>query len=228
MKPIPLSVTDFFNLEHCPHRDLFDGVTYPWEALKKIAAYVEAHLIREIHGDVSPLAFVGPEVYIGRGTVVEAGVMIKGPAIIGADCQIRAGAYIRENVLVGNGVVVGHTTEVKNSLLCDHAEVPHFAYVGDSLLGWKAHLGAGVKISNVKVNRTPVVVVIDGTRYETGLRKFGAIMGDEAEVGCNSVLNPGTIIGPRTLAYANLSMHGYYPPDSIVKLRQEQEIVERR
>ncbi len=223
---------DFFDLTKTKYADIFEGVEYPWEVLSRIGDYIQAHLQPGIFqpgifGEVSPLSFVGPAVYIGPGTVVEPGVMIKGPAIIGANCQVRAGAYLRENVLVGDRVVVGHTTEVKNSLLFDQAEAPHFAYVGDSVLGWKAHLGAGVKLSNVKVNRTQVIVTIDGQLYETGLRKFGAILGDQVEIGCNAVLNPGTLVGKRTLGYANISMHGCYPPDSIVKLRQSHEIVAR-
>jgi NDP-sugar pyrophosphorylase family protein len=207
-----LHPTDFFDLSKTRHAGLFEGVEYPWEVLPCIGDYVKTHLQPGIFGEVSPLAFVGAQVYIGPGTVVEPGVMIKGPAIIGANCEVRAGAYLRENVLVGDNVVVGHTTEIKNSLLFDEAQVPHFAYVGDSVLGWKAHLGAGVKISNVKVNRTLVVVTIADRRYETG---------------CNAVLNPGTLVGKRTLGYANISMLGYYPPHSIVKLRQSHQIVER-
>lgn len=222
-----LKPTDFFDLSYCPYAELFDSVEYTWEAIPRIHEYILSHLQPGIYGIISPLANIEENVYIGSGTIVEPGVMIKGPTIIGTNCQIRQGAYIRGDVLVGNQAVVGHTTEVKNSLLNDHAEVPHFAYVGDSLLGWKAHLGAGVKISNFKVNRTMVDVLIEGQHYETGLRKFGAILGDEVEIGCNSVLNPGTMIGKRTLGYANLSMHGYYPPDSIIKLRQEHEIVKR-
>ncbi|MGE5223346.1 MAG: hypothetical protein ACM3PY_12985 [Omnitrophica WOR_2 bacterium] len=218
---------DFFDLSHCPFADIFDGVEYVWEVLPRISIYIKTHLKPGIEGNVSPFAQIAEEVYIGPGTVVEPGVMIKGPAIIGANCQIRQGAYLRGDVLVANGAVIGHTTEVKNSLLFDKAEVPHFAYVGDSVLGWKTHLGAGVKVSNFKVNRTNVVVHINDQKYETGLRKFGAILGDEVEIGCNSVLNPGTLVGKRTLGYANLSMSGYYPPDSIVKLRQSQEIVKR-
>ncbi len=113
-------------------------------------------------------------------------------------------------------------------MLFDEAEVPHFSYVGDSILGWKAHLGAGVKISNLKVTRTPVAVKVNDQRYETGLLKFGAILGDEVEIGCNCVLNPGTVVGKRTLAYSNLSMLGYYPPELIVKLHQSYEIIQRR
>jgi NDP-sugar pyrophosphorylase family protein len=219
---------DFFDLSKCKYSDIFDGIELVWDALKRIPGYVRANLKPGIYGTVSPLAYVDQNVYIGPGTVVEPGAMVKGPSIIGANCEVRSGAYVRGDVLVGDRAVVGHTTELKNCLLFDQANVPHFAYVGDSILGWKAHLGAGVKISNLKVTRTPVVVTIDGQRYETGLLKFGAILGDEAEIGCNSVLNPGTLVGKRTLAYTNLSMFGYYPPDSMVKLRQTREVVGRR
>lgn len=223
-----LSPEDFFDLSKCPYRDIFDGCEYVWEALKHIKDYCKSNLRPGIYGTVSLLAQVDAEVSIGRGTMVEAGVLIKGPAIIGENCEIRQGAYLRGNVLVGNGVVIGHDTEVKNSLLSDEAQAPHFNYVGDSILGWRAHIGAGVKLSNFKVNRTNVSVTIDGKRYDTGLRKFGAILGDEVEIGCNAVLNPGTLVGKGTLGYANLSMFGYYPPHVIVKLRQEVEITERK
>lgn len=219
---------DFFDLSRSKHSEIFDGVTYVWEALSRIPEYVQSHLEPAVHGEVSDLAYVADDVYIGPGTVVEPGAMIKGPSIIGAHCDIRCGAYIRGNSIVGDGAVVGNSTELKVCLLFDEATVPHFAYVGDSILGWRSHLGAGVKVSNLKITRTPVVLTIDGVRYETGLRKFGAILGDEAEVGCNSVLNPGTLLGPRSLAYTNGSLYGYYPPDSLIKVRQTQEIVSRR
>ncbi len=222
-----LHPTNFFDLSKSQHREIFKDVEFVWDALKRIPEYVNAHLKPSINGTISPLAYLDENVYIGAGTVVEPGAVIKGPTMIGANCEVRAGAYIRGNVLVGDRVVVGHTTELKNCLLFDDAEIPHFSYVGDSICGWKAHLGAGVKISNLKVTRTRVVVKVNGQHYETGLRKFGAILGDEVEIGCNSVLNPGTLVGKRTLAYANLSLAGYYPPNSIIKLHQDYEIVER-
>ena len=219
---------NFFDLSKSQHSAIFSGIELVWDTLKRIPAYVADQLKPRIDGTVSPLAYVEDNVYIGQGTVVEPGVVIKGPTIIGANCELRAGAYIRGNVVVGDRVVVGHTTELKQCLLFDQVEVPHFSYVGDSILGWKAHLGAGVKISNLKVNRTPVVVKVEQQRYETGLTKFGAIVGDRVEIGCNSVLNPGTLIGKRSLVYANLSLLGYYPPNSIVKLHQSYEVVERQ
>lgn len=223
-----LHPTNFFDLSKSKHSEIFRGVELVWDALSLIPEYIKANLKTSINGTISPLAYLDDNVYIGSGTVVEPGVVIKGPTIIGANCEVRAGAYIRGNVLVGDRVVVGHTTELKTCILFDQAEVPHFSYVGDSILGWKAHLGAGVKISNLKVTRTPVAVKVNNQRYETGLLKFGAILGDEVEVGCNSVLNPGTLVGKQTLVYANLSLLGYYPPNSIIKLHQSYEILERR
>ncbi|MBC8446721.1 MAG: UDP-N-acetylglucosamine diphosphorylase [Chloroflexi bacterium] len=218
---------DFFDLSKFAHAALFDGVEFVWEVLPRIGEYIRAHLEPGIEGEVSRLAEVAADVYIGPGTVVEPGAMIKGPTIIGANCQVRQGAYIRGNVLVGDGAVLGHVNEMKNCVLMDEANAPHFAYIGDSVLGWRAHLGAGVKISNLKVTRELVTVTIGVRKVETGLRKFGAIIGDEAEIGCNSVLNPGTLVGKRALAYANSSLFGTYPPDAIIKVRQTHHVIER-
>jgi NDP-sugar pyrophosphorylase family protein len=160
--------------------------------------------------------------------VVEDGVMIKGPAWIGRNCEIRHGAYLRENVLIGDGCVVGNSSELKNALLFNGAQVPHFNYVGDSVLGHKAHLGAGVKISNLKLTPGNVVLIHDGQPIDTGLRKFGALLGDFAEAGCNSVLNPGTILGRRSLVYPNVNWRGVLPADRVVKNRAELEITELR
>ena len=223
-----LSAVHFFDLSRSKYKDLFDDTEYTWDALKKLPQYVISNLKPGIFGKVSPLAFVEGDVYIGFGTIVEPYSVIKGPVIIGDNCQIRAGAYIRDYVIVGDNSVVGHTTELKCCLLFNEVSVPHFCYVGDSILGWKSHLGAGVKISNVKINNEHVIVNVHGTRYETDLHKFGAILGDEVEIGCNSVLNPGTLIGKRTLVYANASLRGFYPSDSIIKIRQQYEIVERK
>jgi len=222
-----LAPVDFFDLSHSPYRDLFDNAEYVWDALKRLPEYISAKLQPKMEGEISPLAHIEGNVAIGRGTIVEAGVVIKGPVIIGEYCQIRAGAYIRHQVIVGDHSIVGHATELKACVLLHEVQVPHLAYVGDSILGTKAHLGAGVKISNVKINNENVEVMIKGNHYQTGLHKFGAIIGDAAEIGCNSVLNPGTLIGKRTLVYANASLRGYYPPESIVKIRQQQEIIKR-
>lgn len=219
---------DLFDLAQTEHAALFDGCTYAWEALKKIGPYLAAHLQPALHNKCEGRAFIGDQVYIGEGTVVEDGVMIKGPAYIGRNCQIRHNAYIRENVIVGDGCVVGNSSELKNSLLFNKAQVPHFNYIGDSILGCQAHLGAGVKISNIKLLPGNVTVEMDGVPFDTGLRKFGALLGDGAEAGCNSVLNPGTIMGRNAIVYPNVFWRGILPANMIAKNKAEIEVVVRR
>jgi NDP-sugar pyrophosphorylase family protein len=199
-----------------------------WDILKALENYVRENVRPEIHGQVSPGAWVVGEVYVGDGTRIEPGAVVVGPAIIGEGCEIRSHAYIRPFVIVGDDSTVGHACEIKSSFLFPESQVPHFAYVGDSILGYRAHLGAGVKTANVKINNEPVEVKIGEHRIATGLQKFGAILGDYAEVGCNTVLNPGTLIGPRTLAVSNLSLHGFYPADSFIKSNGPEGVVRRR
>jgi NDP-sugar pyrophosphorylase family protein len=167
-------------------------------------------------------------VFIGEGTLVEDGAMIKGPAIIGKNCQIRHNAYIREHVIIGDNCIVGNSCEVKNSLLFNQAVAPHFNYIGDSILGYQAHLGAGATISNVKLVPGNVAVDIDGQPFDTGLRKFGALLGDHAEIGCNAVLNPGSIIGRGSVVYPSTNWRGILPANMIVKNQAAQEVVVRR
>jgi NDP-sugar pyrophosphorylase family protein len=220
---------DLFDLAHTEHAALFQGVHRPWEALKRLGSYINERVRPGTAGaDVSPAAHIGPNVFIGEGTVVEPGAMILGPAIIGSNCRIRHGAYIRENVIVGNGCVVGNSVELKHCVLFSNCQVPHFNYVGDSILGYKAHLGAGAIVSNVKLNNETVLVDFDGSPIDTGLRKFGALIGDCAEVGCNAVLNPGSIIGRGSLVYPTLSWKGILPANMIAKLRSEVQVVVRR
>jgi NDP-sugar pyrophosphorylase family protein len=154
--------------------------------------------------------------------------MIKGPAIIGRNCQIRHNAYIREHVIIGDKCTVGNACEVKNSILFNEAVAPHFNYVGDSILGFRAHLGAGVKISNVKIIPNNVTVVVNGEVFDTGLRKFGALVGDGADIGCNAVLNPGSVIGRGSLIYPNTNWHGFLEANMIVKNRAPHQIVALR
>jgi NDP-sugar pyrophosphorylase family protein len=154
--------------------------------------------------------------------------MIKGPAIIGRNCEIRHNAYIRGQVLIGDGCVVGNSTEVKNAILFNRAVAPHFNYVGDSILGCKAHVGAGVVLSNVKSLPGNVTVEVEGRPLDTGLRKFGALLGDGAEIGCNSVLNPGSIIGRGAVVYPCTNWRGILPANMIVKNKAAQEVVVRR
>jgi NDP-sugar pyrophosphorylase family protein len=218
---------DYFDLTKTQHASIYDGLEMVWQAIPRIQQYLRERLRPGVEGEVAPGAFVGPDVYVGPGTVIEHGAVIKGPVLIGRDCDIRPGAYIRDFALIGNGCVVGNSCEIKNSLLHDEANVPHLSYVGDSLLGWRAHLGAGVKLSNVRLSGESVIVLLDGRRYNTGLRKLGAVLGDQVEIGCNSVLNPGSLIGPRSVIYPGTVWNGSLGADRIVKLRQTHQEVER-
>jgi len=219
---------DLFDLGQTEHARLFEGCRYAWEALAKLEAYLAASVRPALHNVCIGDAFIGDQVFIGKGTVVEDGAMIKGPVIIGQNCQIRHNAYVRENVIVGDNCVVGNSCELKNTILFNHAAVPHFNYVGDSILGYRAHLGAGVKISNLKLSNGPVVVEFEGKRIDTGLRKFGALLGDNTDIGCNAVLNPGSIIGRGSAIYPNVNWRGILPPDRIVKNRAPLEVIERK
>jgi UDP-N-acetylglucosamine diphosphorylase / glucose-1-phosphate thymidylyltransferase / UDP-N-acetylgalactosamine diphosphorylase / glucosamine-1-phosphate N-acetyltransferase / galactosamine-1-phosphate N-acetyltransferase len=213
------AASDFFNLELTDHRIIFENTEQVWEALPKIASYLGFRLKPGIHGKLIGKPFVSTMVYVGKGTVIEQGAMIKGPAWIGENCEIRSGCYIRENVIVGDGCVLGNSCEFKNCLLFNGVQVPHFNYVGDSILGERAHLGAGVILSNVRLDNQQVMVQTSEGPVSTGLRKFGAIIGDRAEVGCNSVLNPGSIVGPHGLIYPLTSWQGVLPPNSIGRAR---------
>ncbi len=214
---------DFFELTRLNktvHASIFEGVNHVWEVLPKIKPYLAAYFEKnppQLLGEIDPLAKIGPLVHVGKGTVVEAGAVIKGPAWIGAQCEIRSGAYIRDHVIVGDQSVIGNSSELKNSLLIDHVQVPHFNYVGDSILGFGAHLGAGVILSNFKLAGDSIVVKSHELKIETGLRKFGAIIGDQVEIGCHAVLNPGSLIGPRSMIYSGVQWRGTLAPDQIVK-----------
>lgn len=211
-----LYLSDLFDLEQTEHGELFQGVNYLWEVLPKIEPYLLKKLSRP------------DEVIIGEGTKIEPGALIKGPAIIGKNCEIRQGAYLRGRVIVGNDVVVGNSSELKNCLLFNGAQVPHFSYVGDSILGYQVHLGAGVILSNIKIPPSTIKVYTLEKVYDTGLLKFGALIGDNSEIGCNSVINPGSIIGKNCIIYPLVSWRGVLNHNSIVKLRQEQEVVIKR
>jgi NDP-sugar pyrophosphorylase family protein len=237
-----LNATDFFDLDSFEHAALFERITNVWEALPRIKPYLEAYFERrgrQILGEVEPGAFLDDgSVFLGEGSVVEAGAYIVGPTYIGRNTVIRHGAYIRGNVVTGDHCIVGHASEAKNVIMLNGSCIPHFAYVGDSILGNRVNLGAGTRLSNLTVvsvkdpitgKRPTLKITIGDVLYDTGLAKFGAIIGDDAQTGCNTVTNPGCLIGPRTLVYPNVSLRkGYYPPDSIVKLRQVLEVVQRQ
>ena len=218
---------DLFDLNQTEHAALFEGDGPAWEALPRISKYLAANLQPANHASVSLSAVIGQNVFLGEGTVVEPGATIIGPAIIGTNCQIRHNAYIRENVIIGDNCVIGNSCELKNALLFNDCQVPHFNYVGDSILGHHAHLGAGVVLSNFKSLPGNVTVQHGEEKIDTGLRKFGALIGDHAELGCNSVLNPGSIIGRRSVIYPNANWRGVLAANRIAKHRGEMEIVER-
>jgi NDP-sugar pyrophosphorylase family protein len=219
---------DLFDLSQTEHAALFEGCEFAWEALKRLKDYLAANVRPGLHNTCEGVAFIGKNVFIGEGTVVEDGVMIKGPAIIGRNCQIRHNAYFREHVIVGDNCVVGNSCELKGAILFNHAQVPHFNYVGDSIIGHQAHLGAGAILSNVKSLKGNVAVQQDGRSFDTGLRKFGALVGDGVEIGCNAVLNPGSIIGRKSVIYPGVNWRGVLPANSIAKNKAVVEVAARR
>jgi UDP-N-acetylglucosamine diphosphorylase / glucose-1-phosphate thymidylyltransferase / UDP-N-acetylgalactosamine diphosphorylase / glucosamine-1-phosphate N-acetyltransferase / galactosamine-1-phosphate N-acetyltransferase len=226
-----LSVSDFFDVSGFAHAALFENeeVWYVWDPLRLLRSYLEQLDLGEIRGEVMPGAHIlGSHIFIGEGTIVEPGAVIKGPAYIGANTEIRSGAYIRERVLVGDHCVVGHTTEIKNSIMLDGSQAGHFAYIGDSILGNAVNLGAGTKLANLKLDRTNVKIKVDGQWVDTGMRKLGAIFGDQVQAGCNTVTNPGTLLGKRSIVYALSSPRGYYPPDSVIKWSARERSFVRR
>jgi NDP-sugar pyrophosphorylase family protein len=219
---------ELFDLSQTEHAAIFADCEHAWEALRKIQDYLALHLKPGLHNRCEGVAFIGEQVFIGEGTTVEDGAMIKGPAIIGRNCEIRHNAYLRENVIIGDDCVVGNSCELKNALLFNEATVPHFNYVGDSILGFQVHLGAGVVLSNVKSLAGNVTVDCGDKKIETGLRKFGALLGDRAEIGCSSVLNPGSIIGRDAVVYPCTNWRGVLAAGMIAKNRGGVEISARR
>lgn len=215
-------VDALYTLEETIARDIFEGVTYPWEVLPKISAFIVAlgnTLSEEIYEKK------GDNIWIARSAKVNPSACINGPVIIDEEAEIRHCAFIRGNAIVGKGAVVGNSTELKNVILFNKVQVPHYNYVGDSILGYKSHMGAGSITSNVKSDKTLVVVRAGEERFETGLKKFGAMLGDNVEVGCNSVLNPGTVIGRQTNVYPVSMVRGFVPAGSIYK--KQGEIVQK-
>jgi NDP-sugar pyrophosphorylase family protein len=217
MSTTVFAAADYLDLKQTDHAALFHDVQQAWEVLPKLAQYLEQNLVAANFGETIGDPIIGEDVYIGRDTVIEPGAYIKGPAWIGPNCQIRHGAYIRENVIIGADCVVGNSCEIKNSILFNHCQVPHFNYVGDSILGSKAHLGAGVIVSNLKLNGDLITLRVGDEMVPTGLRKFGALIGDGVEIGCNAVINPGSILGRHSLIYAGISWRGVLPQNSIAK-----------
>ena len=219
---------EFLSLEHTAHPKLFENQKYVWDALRQIASYLQFRLKPAVFGELIGKPFISNNVFVGRGTIVEQGAVLKGPAWIGENCHIRSGCYVRENVIAGDGVVMGNSCEFKNCILFNEAQVPHFNYVGDSILGYGVHLGAGVILSNVKLDHHEITVTAPEGHIATGLTKFGAIVGDRTEIGCNAVINPGSILGRDCIVYPAVNFRGVLPQGSVVKLRQELQVLDRR
>ena len=218
-----LTVSRLFDLEQTAVSSFLEKTVYPWESIPKIRDYI---LMLGATLDTREYEKMGEGIYISRNAKIDTGVKIEGTCIIGAGAQIRHGAYLRGNCIIGELCVVGNSCEIKNSILFNECQVPHFNYVGDSILGYRAHLGAGAKISNLKSDKSEVTISVKGEKILTGLKKLGAIVGDFAEIGCNAVLNPGTVIGKRTTVYPLSSVRGYVAENSIYK--SENEIVKKR
>lgn len=216
-------IENLYNLDQTIAKDIFEGVTYPWEVLPKIEEFIIS-LGKTL--DKNEYEEKGENIWIAKSAKVAPTAYIAGPAIIGKNAEIRHCAFIRGKAIVGEGAVVGNSTELKNVILFNKVQVPHYNYVGDSILGYKSHMGAGSITSNVKSDKKLVIVKNDKEQIETGLKKFGAMLGDEVEVGCSSVLNPGTVIGKHTNIYPLSSVRGVVPEHSIYK--NQKEIVEKK
>lgn len=211
-------IKNLYTLSETIAADIFEGAEYPWEVLPKIGAFILKL------GETLPEEEYekrGENVWIARSAKVAPTACINGPAIIGKEAEVRHCAFIRGNAIVGEGAVVGNSTELKNVILFNKVQVPHYNYVGDSILGYRAHMGAGSITSNVKSDKKLVVVKAGSKRMETGLKKFGAMLGDCVEVGCGSVLNPGTVVGPYSNIYPLSSVREVVPAHSIYKKRGE-------
>jgi NDP-sugar pyrophosphorylase family protein len=235
-----LEPSDFFALEDDLSRQIFGGTGYVWEVLQQLKVHVGRLVGNEqrLLGRLMDGAHLSDRpVYLGEGAVVEPGAYVLGPAYIGPGAVVRQGALVREYVILAEGSILGHASEAKNSLFLPGAAAPHFNYVGDSVLGRHVNLGAGTKLSNLTLvsqkdpdsgRRPSIKLTIGEQTIDTGLAKLGAILGDGTQTGCNAVLNPGCLVGPNTLVYANVSLRkGYYPPNSIIKLRQQLEVLAR-
>lgn len=213
-----VTIENLYDLNETIAKDLFKGKKYPWELLPLIKNFIVelGHTLTKDEYDK-----VGENIWIAKSATVAPTASITGPCIIGKEAEIRQCAFIRGNAIIGEGAVVGNSTELKNVILFNKVQVPHYNYVGDSILGYKAHMGAGAITSNVKADKKLVVVHGKDFQIETGIKKFGAMLGDYAEIGCNSVLNPGTVIGRNSNVYPLSSVRGVVPENSIFKSKNE-------
>ncbi len=220
----------FFDLSKYAHKDLFKINQFVWLALANIEPYLKKFRLGEKKGQISPQAYlINPElITLGEGSIVEPGAYIQGPCIIGKRCTVRHGAYIRGSIITGDDCIIGHDTEIKNSILLNKAHAAHFAYVGDSILGNDSNLGAGTVCANLKLDRQQITVYFEGQRIETTFRKLGAIVGDGVQIGCNTVTNPGSLIGKEVLCYPCTNLGGFVPARSIVKPSTTNTIIQKK
>lgn len=227
---VPLKASDFFALPEslAAFRPFFAADAAPWEWLERIASALAAQKPGSGLPAVPPGVHIEGPVHLGAGVRLPSHATLIGPAWIGAGTQVRPGAFIRENVITGERCVLGNSSEFKNCILMDGVLAPHFNYVGDSVLGNGAHLGAGAICSNLRLDQKVVHVQLPEGTVDTGLRKFGAILGDGAEVGCNAVLNPGTLLGRRSLVMPAIAFGGFLPPATIARVRQQVTLVPRK
>jgi len=237
---------DFFDLSVFPHREIFKDVETVWEVLPLIAGYIKKHIKPNVAGIRNGAGLISEkkvlengavvhagaflmddEIELGAGVVVEPGAMITGPVIIGEKTGVRQGAYIRGKIITGPGCVIGHTTEMKNAIMTGGSKAGHFAYIGDSVIG-KVNLGAGTKLANFKLTEDIINVRAGGEKISTGLRKFGAILGDGVSAGCNSVMMPGTILGKNCLIYPNTTVIGAHGANTIIKQKDTSQMEDRK
>lgn len=218
-----LTINNLYNLDRTIAKELLENLTYPWEALPLIG-----YFIIKKGNTLDPEIFEkrGENIWVAKSAKVFDSVYLHGPLIIDENAEVRQCAFIRGNAIIGKGATVGNSTELKNAILFDEVQTPHFNYIGDSILGYKSHTGAGAITSNLKSDKSLVTVMLDGEKVETGVKKFGAMLGDNVEVGCNSVLNPGTVIGKNTNVYPLSFVRGYVPENSIYK--RLGEVAEKR
>ena len=217
------TIKNLFDLEHTIARKYLENYEYPWEALPEIKNFIR-ELIEKL--DRNEYTEYKKDVWVHKSATIAPTADVNGPAIIGPKSEIRHCAYIRGNAIIGEGCVIGNSCEVKNAVIFDKSQVPHFNYVGDSILGFHAHMGAGSIVSNLKSDGKNVTIRVGDVKIPTNLRKFGAIIGDNVEVGCNSVLNPGTIVGKNSNIYPLARVRGLVPERSIYK--DEDNIVEKK
>lgn len=218
-----LTVKKLYDLDHTIAKSLFETITYPWEALPKIKDYI---LELGATLDADKFDKIGDDIWVAKSATIAPSASLNGPLIIDEEAEVRHCAFIRGSAIVGKNAVVGNSTELKNCILFDNVQVPHYNYVGDSIYGYKSHTGAGVIASNLKSDKSLVTVMCDGEKVETNVKKFGAMIGDFVEVGCNSVMNPGTVIGRNSNVYPLSFVRGYVEENSIYK--RLGKVVEKR